>query len=105
MSAEPNYPLEEGKLYRARIIDQIVTRSVLGYPQVLLTVVMTGCLRSAANLADGIDDCPPLERAVHITLNKDDPDRLAWAIRDLERLGFTDDDISRLHPDHPDFYR
>jgi hypothetical protein len=46
-----------------------------------------------------------MEREVWITFPANDENRLRIAISHMERLGFTDDDISRLHPEHPDCNR
>ena len=39
-----------------------------------------------------------------MTIVPDDDDRLRMTLRDLERLGFMDNDLSRLHPEHPECF-
>lgn len=90
---------EEGKIYAAEVVDQIVTTTTDDLPQVIVTVCITGRLRSERNPAAGTDPCTRSEVEVKVTFA---PDRVEWATRDLESLGFDDTDISRLHPDHPE---
>jgi hypothetical protein len=66
-----------------------------------LTTKILARLKNNKNPGDGTEPCPELERDVRITFAEDDYDRLRMAVRQLEQLGFADDDISRLHPDHP----
>src|SRR5262249_21675955 len=92
---------EEGSTYLGAISDQLVTESTDGKPQVILTVTPRGRLCNERNVAAGIDPCPHTDVEVRITLDLDDPERLGWAVRDLESAGFVQDDVSLLHPDHP----
>jgi hypothetical protein len=71
--------------------------------QLILTVKVLGKLRNERNAAEGVEPCPPAEVEVRITFAEDDEQRLRMAIRDLQGLGFTHDDISLLHPDHQNF--
>ena len=95
---------EDGMVYRAKITDQRLSLSHDGEPQLVLTTKIQARLKNAKNPADGTEECPQLEREVRITIVEDDYVRLTMAIRDLERLGFTGDDVTRLHPDHPEFF-
>jgi hypothetical protein len=104
MDTTSNAPYKEGIVYRAKIIDQIVSLSHNGEPQLVLTTKIQARLKNAKNPADGTEECPQLEREVRITLVQDDYERLTMAIRDLERLDFTGDDVMRLHPDHPECF-
>ena len=93
---------EEGAVYQAEIVDQIVTDTADGWQQVVLTVSLKGRLKNPKNVSAGLDTCPPADVEVRITLDPEDPGRLGWAVRDLEAAGFESDDISLLHPEHPD---
>jgi hypothetical protein len=97
---------EEGNVYKGSITDQTVcTRERDGEVEVQIpfTVRITARLKDENNPGDGSEECPQHERQVLITIVENDADRLRMALRDLERLGFADDDISRLHPEHPQF--
>jgi hypothetical protein len=104
MDTTSNAPYEEGLIYRARITDQMLSLSRDEEPQLILTVKILSQLKNDKNLSDGTEECPQLEREVRITIVEDDYERLAMALRDLERLGFTGDDVTRLHPDHPECF-
>src|SRR5205814_2035779 len=96
---------EEGKVYKATITDQYLSKNFKEETQVIFAINILAKLKNEKNPADGTEECPQHEREVRITIVPDDPERLRMAVRDLERLGFTHDDISRLHPDHPDCFR
>jgi hypothetical protein len=98
-------PYQEGAVYQAEITDQLLTRSRKGEPQLVLTVKIQARLKNEKHAGDGVDPCPEHDREVRITFVQDDYERLQMAIRDLERLDFADDDISRLHPDHPECHK
>src|SRR5262245_26504406 len=104
MDTNSNAPYEVGMVYRARITDQMLSLSHDGEPQVVLGIKIQARLKNDKNPSDGTEECPQLEREVRITIVEDDDDRLCMAIRDLERLGFSGDDVTRLHPDHPDCF-
>jgi hypothetical protein len=91
-------------IFKARVIDQMVTTRQ-GDPRIILTIKVLGKLRNVQDPTEGVDECPPSECDVWITLPHNNEERLGMAMRDLERLGFAGDDISRLHPDHPDAFR
>jgi hypothetical protein len=92
---------EDGQVFKAQIIDQMVTYNPKGEAVVLLTVKVLAKLANDRNPGDGTVPCPQRERLVWLALPEDDDDRLRMAVRDLERMGFADDDVSRLHPEHP----
>jgi hypothetical protein len=102
--ASSNAPYEDGKVYRAKVTDQLLSRNNNGEVQIILGVKIQARLKNSKNPSDGTEACPQLQRDVRITIVEDDFERLTMAIRDLERLGFTDDDVSRLHPDNPQFF-
>jgi hypothetical protein len=94
---------EDGKAYKAKVVDQMLSINAKGEAVVILTVRVLAKLANDRNPGDGTVPCTQRERQVWIALGADD-DRLRMAIRDLEKLGVVDDDISRLHPEHPDFF-
>jgi hypothetical protein len=71
--------------------------------RVVLTVRVTSEWKDPQDPAAGSEPCPPKEVEVWLGLPGDDDKRLRMALRDLGRLGFNDDDVSKLHPDHPQF--
>jgi hypothetical protein len=91
-------------VFEGEVVDQTVAHTYNDEPQVILTVRLRPRLNNAANVDGGPEDRPADECEVTITFPEDNQARLAMAVRDLERLGFDGDDISRLHPDAPDFY-
>jgi hypothetical protein len=99
-----NSVYEDGQVYKAKVIDQLVTRNDNQEPQLVLGIKISAKLKNNKNPSDGSEECQQLEREVRITIVEDDYDRLRMAVRDLERLGFADDDITRLHPEHPEHY-
>src|SRR5262249_19201066 len=94
---------EQDRIYVAVVIDQLLTRNANDEAQLVLTARILARLKNEKNIADGTEPCPPGECEVRINFPDDDR-RLGFAIRDLERLGFPGNDISRLDPDHPDFF-
>src|SRR5262249_26994751 len=95
---------EDGQVFKAKVIDQMLSKNHDEEPQLVLTVKILAKLKDPRNPADGTEECPQLEREVRVTFVAEDEDRLRMAVRDLDGLGYTDDDISRLHPDHPDHF-
>jgi hypothetical protein len=92
---------EEGRVYQAKVVDQMLAKNPEGELQLVLGVRILAGLKNDRNPGDGTVECPQQEREVSVTFVEDDDNRLRMAARDLKRLGFPDDDISRLHPDHP----
>src|SRR5262249_14491812 len=84
------------------VIDQALAKSANREAQLLLTVRIQARLKNERNRADGAEPCLQAEREVRVTFAEDDEQRLRMAVRDFERLGFPADDISLLHPEHPD---
>jgi hypothetical protein len=95
---------EEGGVYQAKVVDQMLTRNGDGELQLVLGVRILTRLKNDRNPGDGTVGCPQQEREVWVTFVDDDEQRLHMAARDLERLGVPDDDIAKLHPDHPQFF-
>jgi hypothetical protein len=104
MSAIHPAVYQDGHVYLAKIVDQKVAMSGRGELQVILTILILAQLKNEANAAEGTVPCAQAEREVRITFVADDQQRLRMAVRDLERLGFGDTDISRLDPLHPEYF-
>ena len=92
----------DNSVYAATILDQTLVDGTRRGTCVILTVSIAGQLRDHRNPAAGTIASQPEEREIWISLPDDDDERLAWGLRDLERLGFDGNDIGRLHPDDPD---
>jgi hypothetical protein len=108
MSSESNR--DKAPVYRAVIIDQAVkiidqADKTTEEARIILTVKRLLKLMNPEDPEEGTEACEQGEHEVWITIVGDDVGRLHMALRDLERLGFTDDDISRLHPEHPECFR
>jgi hypothetical protein len=99
MSMNNQNTYQEGRIYEARIIDQDVCTST-DRMQVILTICIQAALRDDPTPEASTEECPEGEREVWITLDPNDQDRLRMALNNLERLGFHDEDINRLHPEH-----
>src|SRR5262245_30673952 len=92
-------------VYKGKIIDQMITTTEHGDLRVILSVKHTAKLKDDQNLAAGSEPCPPKECEVWLNFSTDGDTQLRIALSSLERLGFSGDDVSRLHPDHPDTIR
>jgi hypothetical protein len=95
---------EDPVVFKAKIIDQALATSGRGETQLVLTVMLVACLMNPKNPDDGADPCRPQEHEVLISFPEDDEQRLRMAVRDLERLGFEDVNVDRLHPEHADHF-
>jgi hypothetical protein len=102
-ATEKRVAYDERDVYMARVIDQMLARSANGETQLIVTVQLVAKLRNPKNAAEGTVPCPPAELDVRLNFPETEEDRLARTLRELERLGFADDDVSRLHPDHREF--
>lgn len=102
MQTDQPFSPEDGSVYRGSIVDQAFTVLPEGGCRAILTVSLKGRLKNGKVAADGVEECPQVERDVWITFDSEEDWKLERAISDLERLGFKDDDISRLHCDHPE---
>jgi hypothetical protein len=97
-------PAGSDTTYTAEVIDQALARNGNGDLQLVLTVKLLNRLTNSRSLADGTEPCPSAQHDVLVNFPSDHPERLGWAVRDLERLGFHDDDLQLLHPEHPEFH-
>ena len=97
-----SFDFTEGSVFCAKIIDQMVANNRDGDPQLVVTFKLEAQLKNPKRMEDGTVECSQLERDLRITMVGSDDNRLEMAVRDLDRLGFTGEDISQLHPDHPE---
>ncbi|MEQ8667533.1 MAG: hypothetical protein RIC12_00075 [Pirellulales bacterium] len=97
-----NHMHENGTVFEATICDQFVKRNWDDELQVVFTVKITGKLSEDGDETDRVEPVKAFERDVYITLSKD-VQKLRIALDHLEKLGFADSDISKLHPDHAQF--
>jgi hypothetical protein len=91
-------------VYQARIIDQTIVTTDQGDPRLILSVRRTAKLKDGKSLAAGTEPCTPGECEVWLTFSVANETQLRIALTNLKRLGFEDDDVSRLHPDHPNTF-
>lgn len=94
---------EDGAIYRATICDQTMTKNLDGDPQVVFTTRIDGKVRSGVNEDGQVDPIDVFERDVYLTFSKDEQ-KLRIAVNQLERLGFDDTNVAKLHPEHPEFF-
>jgi hypothetical protein len=95
---------QENRVYKATIIDQTMVTTEQGDTRVILTVRRTAKLKDGRDSAAGNEPCTPKEVEVWITLAADKETQFRIALDNLERLGFQDEDVTRLHPDHPEAF-
>lgn len=93
---------EDGAVYQAAITDQMVTRNKNGELQVVFTTRISAKVRDGLSQVDDPEPIEAFERDVFLTLS-DDNEKLRMAMDHLDRLGFHEADISKLHPDHSEF--
>ncbi len=97
MPHEFHYDPDE--LYSGEVIDQLLTTDRRGVVQLVLTVSVTGRVKDAKDPAGTAVPCPAEEVEVWLTFAESD-DRLDIPLRHLEKLGYPDVDLARLHPGH-----
>ncbi len=95
MMTTTNNNFEDGALYHGEIVDQMLSQSMDGDLQAIFAVRMT-----AKVVGSEASPCDPFERDIFVTFAEDET-RRKIAHGQIKRLGFTDPDLSRLHPDHP----
>ncbi len=99
---EKNF-IEDGAVYQAKVIDQIVTRNKNEELQVVFTAKISGKLSDDRDPHGSVEPVAPIERDIFVTF-AGDPKKLAIALDHLKQLGFEDADVVKLHPDHPKFF-
>jgi hypothetical protein len=92
---------DDSPVFQASVIDQMVSITPDGDPRLVLSVTIVSRLKNPQDPAAGYEPHPSMECEVWVTLAGADERRLGMALRDLKRLGFDGDDVSRLHPEHP----
>lgn len=90
----------DGDVFQATICDQVISHSLAGELQVVLTVRIAAKLDNPRDPLGPAHAVAPFERDVYLTMS-DDPQRRDMVEADLTRLGIDPADVLRLHPDHP----
>jgi hypothetical protein len=95
--------LKPAAVFCGTIADQFPAATENGDLHIILSVEVTGKLRDPSDHAAGVDECPCVEREVRLTITRDESGdmRTRIAVENLERLGVSVSEVSRLHPDHP----
>ena len=106
---------EDGAYYVGKIVDQAVTQDKNDYLKLIVGVALEGKLSDKFNPDGGVDpvaqvktpdgEKPPV---INVNLNFSALDateeRRDILVNDLERLGFDNDDIMTLDPEHPEHF-
>jgi hypothetical protein len=88
--------------YKAKITRQeVTTHSKDGFPVLNVYCQLMGLLPDARQPdAEQLLECPKVEVMTSLQFNPGDDKKMEFAASDLENLGFTDDDLSRLAEGH-----
>jgi hypothetical protein len=103
---EKNHRYDEHDVYHAVITAQTFLVAYLHETPIMrlaLSIKVLGGRQEGGATGARIVKEPPEERVV-VLLFPRAPSLLARTLGELEQLGFDDDDITRLHPDHLDCY-
>jgi hypothetical protein len=92
---------ESGGLYGGEVTDQLLATGKAGEIQLILTVKVTAVVKDEKAPSESAVPCLPQEAEVWLNFSETEEDRLRMSLRHLERLGFVDADLSKLHPEHP----
>jgi hypothetical protein len=88
------------------VVDQYLATTEYDELQLILTVEVKGRLHDSRDRSAGTEDVPREQREIRLTFSEAErseiPTRIS--VQNLGRLGFTESDLSRLHPDHEEFY-
>jgi hypothetical protein len=90
----------DGDVFQATICDQVISNSLAGELQIVLTVGIAAKLDDPRDPLGPTRAVAPYERDVYLTMS-DEPQRRSMVEADLTRLGIDPADVLRLHPDHP----
>jgi hypothetical protein len=93
---------DPGGLYAGEITDQFLAPGKSGEVQLILTVKVTAVVKDVKAPTESAVPCPHQEVEVWLSFSETAEDRLRMSLRDLERLGFMEEDLLKLHPDHPE---
>lgn len=88
----------EKATHAARVTKQDFVYGKDDVPTLILSAQLIGQLANDRKPEAGHLPCPQVEVEVRMTFPHDQEDKLKYAMNDLERLGFTDDDLELLNP-------
>lgn len=88
------------RYYRGKVTQQEMVESRDGFPMLNLYVKLEGMLVDSRRPDSGMLECPDCEVPCVLRFPPDNPDALSYSIADLEKLGFTDEDLGKLAPGH-----
>lgn len=87
--------------YRGTITRQEMVESRDGYPVLNVFVKLEGRLADIRRPDAGLVGCPQVEVMASLRFPPNNPQSMEFALSDLEQMGFTDEDFSKLAPGHP----
>ncbi len=88
----------EKSYYQSKVLRQSIYFNADDIPSLVLEVKLEGQLVDVRKPEAGVLDCPNVNVEVRLTLTHENEDRLGYALKDLESLGFDGDDLERLNP-------
>lgn len=86
------------RLYRGKVTRQELVEGRDGHPQLNLYARLEGMLVDGRRPEAGLTPCPEVEIQVALRFPTDNPDAMGYSIKDLEKLGFVEEDLGRLSP-------
>jgi hypothetical protein len=89
-------------IYRGTVTRQITNVDQKGVPFVALYVKLDGMLVDLRNPDSGYLPAPPAEVEVRLRFDENNTQHMEYSVEDLARLGFEDEDLSKLDPAHPE---
>ena len=90
----------DGDVFQAKICDQVISHSLAGELQIVLTVRIAAKLDDPRDPASTTREIAAFEKDAYLTMS-DEPQRRSMVEADLTRLGVDPADVLQLHPDHP----
>lgn len=92
---------DPGGLYAGEVTDQLLASGKSGEIQLILTAKVTALVKDEKAPSESAIPCTHQEAEVWLNFSETNEKLFHMSLKNLEQLGFTDPDLSRLHPDHP----
>lgn len=96
----PASGFNENHFYKVRVTRQLLSIDQKGVTYLSVYGRILGMLCDTRNPNSGLLSAPDTEVEVRLRFDSQRPDTMEYSIKDLANLGFTDEDLSRLDPDH-----
>ncbi len=97
----PTMGWNENHFYKVKVTRQLMAIDKKGVNYVSIYGRVLGMLSDTRNPNSGLLAAPDAEVEVRLRFDSERPDTMEFSIKDLANMGFTDTDLSKLDPDHP----